>query len=158
MSNKNNCEICNQKATADCVMCDICHKIIHRECAGLSRKEFKCVRTTPRVIHFYCAKCDIVCSINTLKDEIDYFKRELSHLKRELNDLQSKQNNVIESDPKKELPHKEIIEEIDERNCHSNNLMLPNLPESNASSSKQRKNDDILRCLNTILPETNKDY
>ena len=57
----------------------------------------------------------------------------------------------------KGLSYKEIIEEIDERNHRSNNLILFNLPESNATSSEQRKNDDVLRCLNTIIPDTNKD-
>ena len=144
------CLMCNKKAkSSDCVTCDICRKNVHTECAGLSRLETECIRSSSRKVHYYCEKCDIVSTMNSLKSEIDVLKSELLEIKK-------RQDQAIDHDSDKRLSEDEVIAEVEDRNRRAANLILFNLPESTETLSDQRKEDDTSRCLSIVLP-TNKD-
>ena len=113
------CGSCNKKIrNSDWITCDICRKNIHVECAGLSKLEVDCVRSNSRKIHFYCDKCDIITTINDLKDEIEGLKSELNELKN--------CRNKVDDDSHKKLSDEEIITEVEDRNRRANNLILYN--------------------------------
>ncbi|KAJ3660332.1 hypothetical protein Zmor_004784 [Zophobas morio] len=144
------CSVCNKKnlRSSDCVTCDICRGLVHSECAGLSKTEVDCIRSMSRKIHFYCEKCDIVATINGLKEE-------LANVKYELNELKNNQSKVIDDhDTSKKLSEEDIINEIEDRNRRATNLILFNLPESNAVNSDMRKDDDKSRCQKIMIPES----
>ncbi|KAJ3659047.1 hypothetical protein Zmor_010756 [Zophobas morio] len=102
------CSLCNKKArSGDCVTCYICRKYRHTECAGLSRLEVECIRSSSRKIHYYCEKCDIVSIIHTMKTEIEVLQDELAELKKS-------GSNVADRDSEKKLSDEEIIAEIED--------------------------------------------
>ncbi|KAJ3646692.1 hypothetical protein Zmor_024268 [Zophobas morio] len=142
------CVICKKKVSrsADCVTCDLCRGAVHTECADLSRAEIECIRSKSRKIHFYCANCDIVATINNLKEE-------LAGVKSELNELKNSQGKVIHQDSVKKLSDDDILMEIEDRNHRAANLVLFNLPESSEMNSSERKNDDMFRCRKIVIPE-----
>lgn len=141
------CSMCNKKITriSDCVICDICRNNMHVTCAGLSTVEAECIRSTNRKINFFCTNCNIVTTINTLKNEIDNLKIELEALKDRSIDKPGASKTVSEED---------IFQEAEERMQRSCNLILLNLPESNEKDANLRKNDDIHRCKGIITQQT----
>lgn len=144
------CGICNKKTkSTTCVTCDICRRAIHPECADLTAIEVECIRSNSRKIHFYCEKCDIVATINNLKDEISVLKSELTALKTQ------QVNSADDLASTKKLSDEEIFAEIEERNYRAPNLILFNLPESDEDSPTKRKEIDVNRCVSTV---TSTDY
>lgn len=140
------CSLCKKVASdSDSVTCDICHKPVHNNCAGLSKVEVDCLRSKRRRVNFYCDNCDIVSTINELKSNILELKTELETLK----------NNANHSgpDPNKKLSISEndMIAEFEDRQERANNLILYNLRESDRDAPNERKNDDMSRCKNILL-------
>lgn len=113
---------------------------MHSGCAGLSSAEAECIRSASRKINFFCDNCNIVATINTLKDEINNLKTELENLK-----ITHKAgiNNI--------LSEEDIVGEVEERFRRANCLILSNLPESIEDTANRRKDDDLVRCREIIL-------
>ena len=89
----------------------------------LPKIEIDCIRSVSRKIHFHCINCDIVATINGLREE-------LTNVKSELNALKNEQGKAIDRDTNKNLLEENIISEIEDRNRRACNLILLNLPES----------------------------
>ena len=139
-----NCTYCGKKGrNNDCVTCDICRKLVHTDCSGLSRMEIECIRSNSRKIHYYCDKCDIVATINKLKSELDVLKSELEVMK-------NNQGNVARSD-NDNLSAEELITEVEERNRRAYNLILFNLSESDEETDVKRNENDTSRAGQTIF-------
>lgn len=76
------CSLCSKVANdSDSVTCDICRKPVHNVCAGLSKPEVDCLKPKRRELNFSCDKCDIISTINDLKQNILELKTELEELK-----------------------------------------------------------------------------
>lgn len=140
------CSHCGKTGrNSDCVTCDICRKLVHTECAGLSKLEVDCIRSKSRKVHYYCDKCDIVATISGLREELD-------SLKSELKVVQSNQGNVNRADSDT-VSSEKIIAEVEERQRRSYNLVLFNLPESGKNTDIEQVADDVDRAQKTVLPD-----
>jgi uncharacterized small protein (DUF1192 family) len=98
------CSICNKKTRgADSVTCDICRKNVHVDCVGLSFAEAECLRANGRRIHFFCARCDIVSTINTLQSEIELLKSDLKEMKNVTSKVIEDQPEIGENAAEEEI-------------------------------------------------------
>ncbi|KAJ3660168.1 hypothetical protein Zmor_004636 [Zophobas morio] len=148
------CNLCNKKTRAtECVTCDICRKLVHTECARLSDIEIECLKSKSRVMHYYCDKCDIISTINCLKEEIRNLKLEVSELKNKNDDnelFKKSTDKIASGDIDVHVVEDELITEIMDRQSRANNLIIYNLPESTSSTDGERKHDDTTSVMNLI--------
>ncbi|XP_063923008.1 uncharacterized protein LOC135137316 [Zophobas morio] len=123
---------------------------MERDSNGMSHA-FSSVQPAPSIYKTLSRqKCDIVSIIHNMKTEIEVLKDELAELKKS-------GSNVADRDSEKKLSDEEIIAEIEDRNYRANNLILYNMSESQAESFAVRKEDDMSRCQNIVVPNGNND-
>ena len=138
MSANTKCSKCaNECPDNDKIICDMCHLPIHINCAGISKAEKGCLQSKNRKINFFCDKCDILSIIAHLKGEIDTLKADMNELKNT--------NNNDPGQVKTDLSQLDLINELEDRQRRSNNLIL-NIPESDKETSILRRDDDLTRC------------
>ena len=51
------CVSCSKSADKDSIECDLCHEWEHRDCAGISKDEYKILGKSSSKIKFFCSKC-----------------------------------------------------------------------------------------------------
>ena len=147
--NMSMCTVCGKKTrNTDCVACDICRKLVHTGCSGLAAIEIECVRSNSRKIHYFCDNCDVVTTINKLKTELDSLKTQLEEVKNNQGKVPLPDKDILSTE--------EVINEVEERNRRSYNLILFNLPESEENTQIKRDEDDMSRVKKTIFSNGNE--
>lgn len=157
------CEV--QAPDLDRICCDQCSKCFHSICAGLSRQEALCVRAKDRKISFYCDKCkSLINSITNLNIIVGELRDQIDKLNKDFGDLKIKyeaQKTVGDNDAEKTQTASDInnitqlMEEVNEREIRSKNVLIFNLPESSKPTKDERREDDALRSSNIITTCSN---
>lgn len=153
------CEV--QVADLDRICCDQCSKCFHPICAGLSRQEAICIKAKDRKISFYCDKCkSLINSITNLNAIVVELKDQIDKLNTDFKDLKTKfdsQKTAIDKDAVKTQTASgdinmiaELMEEVNEREIRSKNVLIFNMPESLKTTKDERHEDDALRATNII--------
>jgi hypothetical protein len=135
------CYVCNSKfADLDIpVKCDGCSLSSHAKCSKLSATELKCISLKNRCLKFFCDACD-----QGLK-EIPELKTLLKKLLMEVECLKNSSHKSSESQG-----DDFIINEINERNTRSHNLIFYNISECDTNRSDNRIDYDITQVNNVI--------
>lgn len=138
MSNEISCYKCNSRfAELDVpIKCDGCSSMAHQKCSGLSTTELKCLGLKNRLLKFFCIGCD-----QGLK-ELPELKTLIKKLLVEVDGLKNN-SNVVRSDDF-------IINEINERNVRSKNLIFYNVNECESNRSDERTANDVEQVTSTI--------
>lgn len=134
---------------SDGLNCDLCKAVLHTVCAGLSRLEADCLKSKKRKISFFCSKCNLVDTFKSLKKEIERLSNEVIELKRKNADNKHTEFNIGNGDL---AATEKIINEIEDRQKRSKNLIVYNVPElilentENAENTDNRNADDLSKC------------
>lgn len=100
------------------LFCDSCNRNIHKKCSGLSASEIKVMELKgKRLLKFYCEDCMAgLLQVPKLLKLVDDLKSEVQTLK----------NNSF---PVTNTIDEEMLNEINERNKRSTNIMFHNVPD-----------------------------
>lgn len=142
-----NCGVCNKILATDkeilCI-CDKCRLPLHSTCSGLTRTDIQLLASSDskRRPTFHCDSC------TAAKNEISELKQMLSKLTVEIEELKQKSATPIEA-----LPHnymETVINEINERNNRSSNIIIYNVEESASDNKDIRIAHDISQASEVI--------
>lgn len=139
------------KASDEAVQCDNCNHWFHVRCSGISSEAYSHL-TKLESFDWSCDKCKN--EIKVLKEENDRMKEENLKLRRENESLKDRLNTLEKrlEDLKIELKSdivSEVMKEIKEaedKKSREGNLIIYNVPESEAATSKDRRSHDENMC------------
>lgn len=141
-------KLCNDN---DSVNCDVCKKTLHAACAGITRQEADCLRSSRRRIHFFCDNCNLIDSITALNNKISSLEVELNTLK---NEIRSSDKMTMVSEDKKTMndtmDEEHLIAEIIDRQNRAKNLIVYNLQETLTDTPTD---DDMQKFISVINNE-----
>lgn len=150
-----NCGACDKPLAPEkesICFCDKCRLPLHSTCSGLSRSDVQLLSSSDsrRRPTFYCDNCvSQKNEISELKDLITKLSGEVENLKLQIltpTDLLL-ENNATET----------LINEINERNKRSSNIIIYNLVESTSDSKDVRIAHDVSKVIELINKVPNVD-
>jgi TolA-binding protein len=134
------CSLC--EVNARCFPCDACKKSFCKECADLTETEVRAIELKNRIMRFFCKNCDdAIALVPKLSDMISQLQGQVNQLV--LN--QQKASPIINKES--------IINELQDRQNRSKNVIVYNVPESRSSVINQRivhDNDQIANVINDL--------
>ena len=94
------CVTCNKQAEEDSIECECCFKWVHRECAGISKDEYKVLSDSSSNIMFFCGICQPKVTIalkffNDIQEKQKSLDEKVTQLEERLNSIAS---SVIDQD------------------------------------------------------------
>lgn len=134
------CGICKNVASPDKeITCDFCKDVVHTTCSQLSRGEIQCLRIKDRKISYYCPNCD---NLKAQVAQLGDLKKMVSGLAAEVQSLREKKSGNSESVDGMFSPA-DFFEEVNERNRRKNNVVILDVPESQAITKEKQREDDV---------------
>jgi hypothetical protein len=130
------CSLC--EVNARCFPCDACKKSFCKECADLTETEVRAIELKNRRMRFFCKNCVLIPKLSDM----------ISPLQGQVNQLMLNQQKASPS-----VNEESIINELQDRQNRSKNVIVYNVPESRSSVINQRivhDNDQIANVINDL--------
>lgn len=135
----------------DSIECHNCKKWCHRECSGLSSRQFDCLQGGGNFLLWVCSTCREVQSEpqSRVESKLDTVLKMLESLTTRLNKIETDQAGVtpeaIEGLITQKVEEKvgECLEELKEKESRKLNIIVNNLPESHGTSIDDQRVADL---------------
>jgi hypothetical protein len=133
----------------DCIECAFCKGWCHKSCTKLTEEKFKLLLKGGEEILWACEKCrdeDKQENKSRLEVKVDNLTKLMTGLMNRLVELEERRaESIVEVNIQQEVEKKvgEAFEEMKERESRKLNLILVNVPESEAETGEERQKEDI---------------
>ena len=156
------CENAIDDDNVDVIECHGCKEWCHKPCTGLTGAQYNCLRNRGNFIQWFCVECrendrEGIEPKSRLEAKMDSILKVLSSLHAKLEDTKNENLREIERKIEEvvEGKVKEYMEEKEEKEKRKLNIIICNLPESQAESSEERKIDDQERVRDLVVKISN---
>lgn len=151
------CSKCeNKEDNSQIFQCDSCKSYLCETCGDISATEIRCLQMKKRRLLFICPECDqglrqvplLVKKINELQNQLDEMKTLVDKLTSGQSPSQNQRCDDI-------MLNEQLIQELNERQSRSSNVIMLNIAESGKSDRNARIDDDTMKVKEIIeLTET----
>ena len=159
------CENAIDEDNVDVIECHGCKEWCHKPCTGLTGAQYNCLRNGGNFIQWFCVECrendrEGVEPKSRMEAKMDSILKVLTSLHARLDRLEDTQNeNMREVERKTEEvvegKVKEYMEEKEEKEKRKHNIIICNLPESQAETPEERKTEDLERVRDLVVKISN---
>ena len=148
------CDKAIEKEDLDSIKCCNCLNWCHKKCSNLKNDEFDVLTRGNSQMYWKCKKCSKVKNkseeeeksrlekkFDKMFDMLSSFGHRLVEIEKDKKSFADQMDEKIENAVDKKV--REVIEEENDRKRRQDNIVLVNIPESNADDPEQRQRDDI---------------
>ncbi|GJQ76674.1 hypothetical protein Trydic_g15530 [Trypoxylus dichotomus] len=136
------CGICSKELVSEKeIACDLCRKVMHSVCAGLSIAEMQCLKSRDRKVSFYCAVC------SDFEQQLHNLTSLVHDLQNEIKELKKKTASGMDMDI---FDREAVIQEVMDREWRTESIMFFNVPEETSGDKNCQVADDVVTCKNIL--------